>query len=67
MSKLKTRKSVAKRFKITGGKKKKILKRTAGQDHFNAREGGKVTRRKRRDKTVSKADEKNIKNFLPYN
>ena len=67
MPKLKTQKSVAKRFKITGGKKKKIIKRSAGQDHFNARESGKTVRNKRRDKTVSKADEKNIRSFLPYN
>ena len=66
MPKLKTQKSVAKRFKVTGGKKKKILRRTAGQDHFNAREPGKVTRNKKRDRAVSKADEKNIDRFIPY-
>jgi large subunit ribosomal protein L35 len=47
---MKTHKAVAKRFKIT--KKGKVLKRTAGQDHFNARESGKVTRMKRRDRQL---------------
>ena len=42
MPKLKTRKSIAKRIKIT--KKGKVLKKKAGQDHFNARESGKVKR-----------------------
>lgn len=64
MPKLKTRKSVAKRIKIT--KKNKVLKKTAGQGHFNAREGGKVTRNKRRPSHVSKANVRNIKTLLPY-
>ena len=65
MPKLKTRKSIAKRFKIT--KKKKILKRTGGQDHFNARESGKVKRNKRRPSKLSKAMDRNIKEQIPYN
>jgi large subunit ribosomal protein L35 len=64
MPKLKTRKSVAKRIKIT--KKGKLLKKKAGQDHFNARESGKVKRNKRRAKKVSKAIVKNLKRQLPY-
>lgn len=65
--KLKTHKATAKRIKVTKGKKKKkYLTKIAGQDHFNARESGKVTRNKRRKKSVSKADEKNIKRQLPY-
>lgn len=64
MTKIKTVKAVAKRFKIT--KKGKILKRKAGQDHFNARETGKITRTKRRDVLVSKSDKKNIVNLMPY-
>lgn len=54
----KTKKSIAKRFKVT--RNKKILKRAAGQDHFNARDSGKITRRKRRDRTLSKAFSKTI-------
>ncbi|MFA6171207.1 MAG: 50S ribosomal protein L35 [Patescibacteria group bacterium] len=65
MGKLKTHKATVKRFKIT--KNKKVLKRKAGQDHFNSRESGKVTRRKRRDILLSKRDVKNIKMLIPYN
>mgnify|MGYP001568108699 CR=1 FL=1 len=43
----KTYKALAKRVKVT--KNGKVLKRKAGQDHFNTRESGKVTRNKRRD------------------
>lgn len=42
----------------------KIKHRRAGQDHFNAREPGKVTRNKRRLGTMSKANEKNIRRAL---
>ncbi|MFZ5391196.1 MAG: large ribosomal subunit protein bL35 [Patescibacteria group bacterium] len=52
--KVKTHKATAKRFKITG--KKKLMKRTAGQDHFNARETSTVTRRKRRDTELAKVN-----------
>jgi len=65
--KLKTHKTTAKKVKVTGAKrKKKYLTRCAGQDHFNARETGKVGRHKRRNKSVAKADEKNIKRLIPY-
>jgi len=65
MGKIKTHKATAKRFKIT--KNKKVLKRKAGQDHFNARESGTVKRRKRRDILLSKSDVKNIRLMMPYN
>lgn len=64
MPKIKTRKSVSKRFKIT--KNKKVIKRTGGQDHFNARESGNTKRNKRRDWQIAKADQKNIRRFVPY-
>ncbi|OGH61843.1 MAG: hypothetical protein A2848_00430 [Candidatus Magasanikbacteria bacterium RIFCSPHIGHO2_01_FULL_50_8] len=51
MGKLKTKKSVAKRFRVT--RNKKVIHRAAGQDHFNARESGKTTRNKRTDKNLS--------------
>ena len=38
----KTRKAYAKRFTVK--KTGKVIHRTGGQDHFNAREPGKVTR-----------------------
>lgn len=61
--KLKTNKAAAKRFKLT--KKKKIIKRTAGQDHFNSRERGNTTRNKRRDKKIlNKTDVKTIKRLI---
>ncbi|MCK5459875.1 50S ribosomal protein L35 [Candidatus Parcubacteria bacterium] len=61
--KLKTNKAAAKRFKLT--KKKKIIKRTAGQDHFNSQERGNTTRNKRRDKKImNKADAKTIKRLI---
>jgi large subunit ribosomal protein L35 len=56
---MKTHKAMAKRFKIT--KTGKVLKRTAGQDHFNSRESGKVKRNKRRDKEMSESYTKTIK------
>ena len=65
MPKVKTRQAIAKRFKVT--KKKKVLKRSCGQDHFNARESGKEKRGKRRDRSMSGQDAKNIKTLLPYN
>lgn len=62
--KLKTRKSVAKRIKVTS--RKKIIIRTGGQDHFNARESGKVVINKRRDHTVSPSITRQICRNLPY-
>jgi len=65
MPKMKTRKCVRKRVKISG--KKKVMARAAGQGHFNAREAGKTTRSKRSDFAAFKTDAKNIKSNLPYN
>lgn len=56
--KFKTRKAVAKRFKVT--RKGKIMARTAHQDHFNSRESGNVTRKKRLDKKI----ESSIRNSI---
>lgn len=64
-SKMKTCKAVAKRVRIT--KNGKVLKRKAGQDHFNSRESGNTTRNKRRDLEVSSSYTHNIKDLLPYN
>ena len=62
MPKLKTRKTISKRVKLT--KSGKIKTRKAGQDHFNARASGKKTRNKRRDKTLGKSNTPNIKNAI---
>lgn len=57
--KVKTHKTVTKRFKIT--KNSKVLKRYAGQDHFNTRDSGQMTRKKRRDVSLSHSFEKTVK------
>ncbi len=51
MPKQKTHKATAKRYKIS--KKGKIIKRTAGQNHFNSRENGKTGRNKKSDVIAS--------------
>lgn len=51
MPKMKTHKATAKRYKVT--KTGKIMKRTSGQNHFNAKENGKVGRNKKSDVVVS--------------
>ncbi len=48
----KTYKALAKRVTVT--KTGKVIKRKAGQDHFNSRETGKERRNKRSDMGVSK-------------
>ena len=60
--KQKTKKAVRKRVRISGGKKIQI--RAAGQDHFNARESGNVTRNKRRDKSLAKVNHPAIKRLI---
>ena len=64
MPKLKSRKALIKKVKIT--KNKKITKRKAGQSHFNAKESGKTKKNKRRDVSVSKGRSKNMKQLMPY-
>ena len=64
MPKLKTRQSIAKRFKIT--KTGKILKKPSGQDHFNAREAGKITRNKRGFVETATSNNNQIRKALPY-
>lgn len=60
--KIKTKKAVSKRFKIT--KTGKIIARTTGQDHFNSAESGNVTRAKRKDKQINSSIKKIIKKQL---
>lgn len=62
--KQKTRKSVAKKVKVTGSGKLKT--RATGQNHHNTRQTGNQNRAKRRDQDVYAAVEKNIKKALPY-
>lgn len=56
MAKQKTNKRIAKTFWKTGSGK--LMRRKAGQAHFNSRESGKTTKNKRRDLSVAKVDEK---------
>ncbi|MCK4800235.1 50S ribosomal protein L35 [Candidatus Parcubacteria bacterium] len=60
--KIKTRKAITKRFKVT--KKGKVIARTANQDHFNSRESGNTTRQKRSDKQITSGVKKSIKRQL---
>jgi len=59
---MKTHKALSKRFSVT--RTGKVLKRTAGQDHFNSRESGKVTRGKRRDQQISESFVKTIRQLI---
>jgi ribosomal protein L35 len=61
--KVKTHKATVKRFRVTA--KGKLMKRTAGQDHFNARESGVVTRRKRRDVAIAKVNIPALRKLIP--
>jgi ribosomal protein L35 len=65
MPKIKTHKATVKRFKKTATKK--LLQRRAGQDHFNARDTGNQTRKKRLDGTTTKTLAKTIHTLTPYN
>jgi len=62
MPKLKTRKSIAKRFKIT--KTGKILRRPSGLDHYRAKKSGKRIRKSRKMVKVSGSEVKKIKKLL---
>ena len=65
MPKIKTHKATAKRFRIT--RNDKIIKRKAGQDHFNTRESGNTTRHKRRDIGIADTEYNVIRQLMPYN
>jgi len=59
---MKTRKSIAKRFKIT--KNGKVLRRLSGQDHYLAKRGSKKRRDTRKWVEVSKPEAKKIKQLI---
>ncbi|MEK7132100.1 MAG: 50S ribosomal protein L35 [Patescibacteria group bacterium] len=61
---MKTHKATAKRITVTGSGK--LLKRKAGQGHFNSRESGKVTRNKRMDVGTAPTFSKTMRNLMPY-
>lgn len=62
--KQKTKKSIAKKVKVTGSGKLKV--RATGQNHYNTHQTGNQNRAKRKDQDVYGAVEKNIKKALPY-
>lgn len=59
---MKTNKSYTKRIRVT--KKGKLVARKPGQDHFNAKEGGRTKGVKRRAQTLS-ITQKSRSRFLP--
>lgn len=62
--KQKKNKSAQKRFKITANNK--LMRRPAGQDHFNAKDSGNLTRSKKIQSLVThKKNAANMKKILP--
>lgn len=64
MPKLKTRRSVAKRFRLTG--KGKVRRAHALRRHLLSHRTSKRKRRLSRNTLVSKVDQKRIKQLLPW-
>lgn len=62
MAKLKTKKFISKRIKITGTGK--FMRRATHQDHLRAGLSGKQIRKKRKMIQISKSDLKAIKRFM---
>jgi len=62
--KAKTRKAVAKRFKVTGSGK--VLRRKQGRRHILQKKSRKRKRNLRKVALVSKADLRNVKESLPF-
>ena len=63
MPKVKTHKGTSKRIRKT--KTGKLMARSTGQDHFNSRESGKVTKNKRRDLLLGRTHAKLLQ-VIPY-
>ena len=64
MPKMKTRKSAASRYKVTGTGKIKYKKQ--GLRHILTKKSSKRKRKLRRPNTLSPVEVKKIKKFLPY-
>ncbi len=58
----KTHKSIVKRYKVT--RTGKVIKRKAGQGHFNARESSNITRAKRKSTSLAKPFVKTIEMYI---
>jgi large subunit ribosomal protein L35 len=66
MPKIKTRKSVAKRVKVTGTGKIKRMKQFSGCKHIREKKSPKRTRNIRKTVIASPSDAKNIIKNIPY-
>jgi len=66
MPKQKTHRATAKRFRVSGGRAKKFMRRQATQGHFNAREDGETVRLKRKDMVVDRSVEPRLRKLMPY-
>lgn len=62
MPKLKTRKAITKRFKIT--RNGKVLRKATGLDHTRSKKSGKKIRQSRRWVALSKAEIKRIRKVI---
>ncbi|MDH4330364.1 MAG: 50S ribosomal protein L35 [Candidatus Moranbacteria bacterium] len=58
MPKIKSRKSLVKKVRVT--KSKKVMMRATKQNHYNSKQTGDEKRRKRNDQRLFKTDEKNV-------
>jgi len=58
MPKMKSKKSLIKKIKITGANK--VLRRYTKQNHFNSKQTGSFTRKKRSDVEIVGKEAKNI-------
>ncbi|MDD5144540.1 MAG: 50S ribosomal protein L35 [Candidatus Pacebacteria bacterium] len=64
MPKVKTRKSISKRFKMTKGGK--ILRRPTGLDHFRAKKSGKEVRKSRKWIPLNPSEKKRVKRMIVF-
>lgn len=62
--KAKTRKAITKRIKFTSTGK--MLRRSGHQNHFNAKQSGKINQRHSETKEIHSTDQKKIIGFLNY-
>ena len=64
MPKMKTRRAIAKRFRVTG--RGKVKRAHANRSHLLTRRAANRMRRLRRNTQVRGVDEKRVKRLLPY-
>ena len=64
MSKMKTKSSVKRRFRVTGSGK--ILRNFAGKQHGMRKRSQSFIRKQRGTTVMSEADAKIVKQFMPY-